>query len=245
MHQLNPLWSEHNKSQYIKHALRETQTHRSLNHPNIVKLFETFELDANTLCTILEYCNGPDLSCYLKQNKLLQEKDAKLLLKQILYGLKYLHENQRKIIHYDLKPQNILFHAGEIKITDFGLCKVMESNTSLMELTSQGVGTYWYLPPECFEIADTPPKITTKVDIWSVGVILFEMVFGEKPFGNNMSQEKILKEQVILSADSVKFPQKPAVSAECKELIANCLVKNCDKRWDVNQCLNSSFFSKK
>ena len=245
MHQLNPSWTEQTKTQYIKHALRETQTHKTLNHPNIVKLYETFELDQNTLCTILEYCNGPDLSLYLKQNKIMQEKDAKMIMKQILYGLKYLHENQRKIIHYDLKPQNILFHMGEIKITDFGLCKVMESNTNGLELTSQGVGTYWYLPPECFEMGENPPKITTKVDIWSVGVIFYEMVFGEKPFGNNMSQEKILKEQVILSVDGVKFPQKPNISNECKEFIVNCLFKAPEKRWDVNACLNSAYLNKK
>jgi len=243
---LNPIWSEHNKTQYIRHAARETQTHKTLNHPNIVKLYETFELDQISLCTILEYCNGCDLSLYLKQNKSLQEKECKMIIKQILFGLKYLHENQRKIIHYDLKPQNILFHSGEIKITDFGLCKVIEdSNTTRLELTSQGVGTYWYLPPECFETGDPPPKISTKVDIWSVGVIYYEMMFGEKPFGNNMSQEKILKDQVILTVDGVKFPAKPVISNDGKEFITNCLNKNPEKRWDVNLCLNSPYLSKK
>jgi len=169
-----------------------------------------------------------------------------MIIKQILFGLKYLHENQRKIIHYDLKPQNILFHSGEIKITDFGLCKVIEdSNTTRLELTSQGVGTYWYLPPECFETGDPPPKISTKVDIWSVGVIYYEMMFGEKPFGNNMSQEKILKDQVILTVDGVKFPAKPVISNDGKEFITNCLNKNPEKRWDVNLCLNSPYLSKK
>jgi tousled-like kinase len=61
-----------------------------------------------------------------------------------LSGLKYLNESKQKIIHYDLKPQNILFHNGEIKITDFGLCKIMEEHEERIELTSQGVGTYWY-----------------------------------------------------------------------------------------------------
>lgn len=81
-----------------------------------------------------------------------------------------------------MKPQNILFHDGEIKVTDFGLCKVLDDNVSRLELTSQGVGTYWYLPPETFE--EHKPFITSKVDIWSVGVILYEMVYGLKPFGN-------------------------------------------------------------
>ena len=84
------------------------------------------------------------------------------LIRQILSGLKYLHESPHKIIHYDIKPQNILFHKGELKISDFGLCKVMEDNATRLELTSQGVGTYWYLPPECFE--EDGPLITTKVN---------------------------------------------------------------------------------
>lgn len=62
----------------------------------------------------------------------------------------YLNKGGQKIIHYDLKPQNILFHNGEIKISDFGLSKVVDEYSDNIELTSQGVGTYWYLPPECF-----------------------------------------------------------------------------------------------
>jgi len=67
-------------------------------------------------------------------------------------ALKYLNlnNNKLKVIHFDLKPSNILFHKGEIKISDFGLCKIIENDDTKMELTSQGVGTYWYLPPECF-----------------------------------------------------------------------------------------------
>jgi tousled-like kinase len=61
----------------------------------------------------------------------------------------------------------------------------MEENDTKVELTSQGVGTYWYLPPECFKF--DRPEISTKVDIWSVGVIFFEMLYGRRPFGHNMS----------------------------------------------------------
>jgi tousled-like kinase len=112
-----------------------------------------------------------------------------MLIKQVINAIKYLHELPEKVIHYDLKPQNILFHKGRIKITDFGLCKI--TNQERLELTSQGVGTYWYLPPECF-VTDQKPIITTKVDIWSIGVIYFEMLYGEKPFGNQMSQLRVL-----------------------------------------------------
>ena len=77
-----------------------------------------------------------------------------------------------------------MFHNGEIKISDFGLCKVIEENQEKIELTSQGVGTYWYQAPECFELG-CQPMISSKVDIWSVGVIFFELLYGQKPFGHD------------------------------------------------------------
>ena len=74
-----------------------------------------------------------------------------------------------------------------VKVTDFGLSKIMEEGNTLMggmELTSQGAGTYWYLPPECFELnGSNPPRISNKVDVWSVGIILFQMLYGKRPFG--------------------------------------------------------------
>jgi len=144
-------WSEQAKANYIKHAVRESKIHSELKHPNIVQLYDTVEIDNNSFATILEYCEGPDLYYYLKKNKVLPEKEAKLLIKQILHALKYMNSQKTRIIHYDLKPQNIIFHKGELKISDFGLSKIFEDGQTRMELTSQGVGTYWYLPPETFE----------------------------------------------------------------------------------------------
>lgn len=124
------------------------------------------EIDKNSFCTILELCTGPDLYSYLKLNKVLSEKEAKMIITQILSGLKYLNELKNKIIHFDLKPQNILFNNGEVKISDFGLSKIMDEKSDLIELTSQGVGTYWYLPPECFE-TEKSPEINSKVNFQS------------------------------------------------------------------------------
>lgn len=111
---------------------------------------------------------------------------------------RYLSAQKRPIIHYDLKPGNILFqNNGEVKITDFGLSKIMEEDSEFVELTSQGAGTYWYLPPECFEMGGKqPPMISSKVDVWSVGVIFYQLLYGKKPFGNDMSQQKFLTESI-------------------------------------------------
>jgi tousled-like kinase len=236
IHQLSQSWSENFKSNYIKHALRENQVHKNLVHPNIVSHLDSVEIDSNSFCAVLEFCNGPDLATYLRKYKTIPEKDSKSIVKQIVSGLKFLNETSRKIIHYDLKPQNILFHDGLIKISDFGLCKVMDEDQTRLDLTSQGVGTYWYLPPECFY--HNYPKISTKVDVWSVGVILFELLYGIKPFGNDMCQEKILKEGIMLRAYTLDFPPKPSVSTELREVIRKFLEYNQEERPDVMEAWN-------
>lgn len=132
-----------------------------------------------SFCTVLEFCEGNDLDFYLKQNKLMSEKEARSIVMQIVSALRYLNEIKPPIIHYDLKPGgspessqsghmwqlcvdllwlirfalcsgNILLvdgtACGEIKITDFGLSKIMDDDNygvDGMDLTSQGAGTYW------------------------------------------------------------------------------------------------------
>jgi tousled-like kinase len=153
--------------------VREYNIHKDLVHPRVVQLFDVFKIDNNSFCTVLEYCEGGDLvraplanfvhslhSCsfvsfsdagptlqdvYLKSRTKLLEREAKLIIMQICEGLKYLNEQKRPVIHYDLKPGNILFSNGGVKITDFGLSKIMEEDGTSMELTSQGAGTYWYV----------------------------------------------------------------------------------------------------
>jgi tousled-like kinase len=156
-----------------------------------------------------------------------------LIISQIFSGLFYLNELKRPIIHYDLKPANILFHNGEIKITDFGLSKIMEENQDAIELTSQGAGTYWYLPPECF--INGNPQISSKVDVWSVGVIFYQLLYGKKPFGDNLSQKAILTNNVIINS-VLQFPSKPVVSNEAKLFIQRCLSREISERPDVKTC---------
>ena len=240
LHQLNQNWKEEVKDNYIKHTIRENQIHKEINHSKIVKHFDTIEIDNNSFCTILEYCSGPDLAAYLQRNRYIQEKEARIIITQILEGLEYLNKLPNKIIHYDLKPENIIFNNMEVKISDFGLAKIVESNTDRVQLTSQGVGTYWYLPPECFEEKKNV-NISSKVDIWSVGVILFEMFFRKKPFGQNYTQDKLLKERVMQNAKVVEIPNKPNISDECKDFIRHCLAYHQEDRYDVFQALESPF----
>uniref|UniRef100_A0A8C4DGX7 Tousled-like kinase 1b n=1 Tax=Dicentrarchus labrax TaxID=13489 RepID=A0A8C4DGX7_DICLA len=204
------------------------------------KKTKCFSTNTHTLCN--------DLDFYLKQNKLMSEKEARSIVMQIVSALRYLNEIKPPIIHYDLKPGNILLvdgtACGEIKITDFGLSKIMDDDNygvDGMDLTSQGAGTYWYLPPECFVVGKEPPKISNKVDVWSVGVIFFQCLYGRKPFGHNQSQQDILQENTILKATEVQFPAKPQASTEAKAFIRRCLAYRKEDRFDVHQLCSDSY----
>lgn len=243
IHQLNSHWSDERKKNYTKHATREYDIHKSLEHARIVQLYDVFGIDVNSFCTVLEYCDGMDLDIYLKMHQILSEKEARSIMVQVFQGLEYLSSQESPIIHYDLKPGNLLYKNGNIKLTDFGLAKIMETNCDQMELTSQGAGTYWYLPPECFVMSNNgPAMISPKVDIWSAGVIFFQMLFGKKPFGDQQSQDKILSENTILKAKTVKFPQKDKqsikVSQEAKQFITQCLSYEPKDRMSATDILN-------
>ncbi|KAL1348067.1 hypothetical protein HN51_024058 [Arachis hypogaea] len=235
LHGLNPQWSEEKKQSYMRHAIREYNIHKSLVHHHIVRLWDIFEIDQNTFCTVLEYCSGKDLDAVLKATPILPEKEARVILVQIFQGLIYMNKRTQKIIHYDLKPGNVLFdELGIAKVTDFGLSKIVEDDVGSqgMELTSQGAGTYWYLPPECFELSKTP-YISSKVDVWSAGILFYQMLFGRRPFGHDQTQERILREDTIIKARKVDFPTRPAVSNEAKDFIRRCLTYNQIERPDV------------
>ncbi len=148
---------------------------------------------------------------------MISEREARSIVMQVASALKYLNEITPPVIHYDLKPGtpkddfvlsepnlnsyaslgNILLTggsvSGDIKITDFGLSKIMDPDNYSpehgMDLTSQGAGTYWYLPPECFVVGKNPPKISSKVDVWSIGVIFYQCLYGKKvSVAGNMPQ---------------------------------------------------------
>eukprot|EP01083_Nonionella_stella_P039957 108665_1 len=232
MHMVNPQWSDDRKVNFTKHAIREYEIQKSLKHMNVIALYDVFAMDIDTMATVMEMNYGTDMGRYLKVHKRLSEQEAACVMAQVFIALKYLHTRNPIIIHYDLKPGNLLYHKGHIKITDFGLSKRMEQEDDSIELTSKGAGTYWYLPPECFECDphDEPVMITPAVDIWSAGVIFFQLLYGTRPFGNDLSQESILRRQTILSAHCVIFPNQPNVSKEAKDLIFNCCAYNPKRR---------------
>ena len=231
IHQLDPRWPDSKKENYTKHVSREYEIHRNVRHSRIVSLYDVFEIDNNSFATVLECCKGTDLDTLLKRKKRLPERQARAILLQILTGMQYLSQpsasgSRQGIIHYDLKPGNILFDEfGDAKITDFGLSKIVDTPdpAESMELTSQGAGTYWYLPPECF-VTGEQVRISNKVDVWSIGVIFYQMLYGQRPFGEGKSQDKLLADHTMLNAQEVHLPEKPVVSQAGKDFVKQCLM---------------------
>ena len=191
-----------------------------------------------------------DLDTHLKAHGAMPEKEARGVMVQLWSALRYLNSRADRVIHYDLKPGNLMYHKGNVKLTDFGLAKIVENSGSgeTVELTSQGAGTYWYLPPECFqENASSSVRISNKVDVWSAGVIFYELLFARKPFGQGMSQEHLMRSGHMQSNPILEFPpnvKESKVSKEAREYIRQLLTLDKLKRPDVFDASNDPYIRK-
>jgi calcium-dependent protein kinase len=153
---------------------------RRLDHPNIIRLYETFE-ESNNIYLVLELCSGGDL-----YERTYTEADTILVIQQLLRAVSYLHE--KNIIHRDLKFENILFenksrNAG-IKLIDFGLSKMFKEG----ETMDEAIGTIYSMAPEVLA-----GSYTESADIWSVGVLAFMLLCGELPFDGGNDDEILAK----------------------------------------------------
>ena len=190
----------------------EVDLMKNLNHPNILKLYDVIK-KKNTIYLILEYCNCGDLSKYISSN---DNSNNMKYFYQIFSGLEYLCNNN--ILHRDMKPHNILIHNGTIKISDFGFAKAFEKN----ELITTFCGSPLYMAPEIIR----SKEYNSKSDIWSLGVIIYELFRKRHPYYTE--SKKILLDK-IKKGININFT---GIDNEIVEIIAKMLIENPIKRID-------------
>jgi hypothetical protein len=186
-----PFLYPHRPSPPARRNLRqEIEILRGLRHENIIQMLDTFETKSE-FCVVTEFAQG-ELFEILEDDKSLPEDVVQSVSKQLIRALNYLHSN--RILHRDMKPQNILVASnGNVKLCDFGFARAMSNQT--LVLTSIK-GTPLYMAPEL--VQEQPYNHT--VDLWSLGVILYELFTGQPPFYTNSIYtliQKIVKDPVV------------------------------------------------
>lgn len=206
---------------------KEVQILKSLNHPNIIRILD-IKKTQNNIYLIFEFCQLGDLETYIKKcywdssksKALVPEAVVQRIIGQLTEAFKLMSE--KNIVHRDLKLANILV-TGDfvIKLADFGFAKFVENNL----LLNSYCGTPITMAPEILKRR----QYNQKCDIWSLGIIIYRMLFGEYPFfpGANGSLEDLME---VIERGTVKFPMGIEVSEEVKELIRGMLVIDPNKR---------------
>ncbi|XP_076831711.1 STE20-like serine/threonine-protein kinase isoform X2 [Brachyhypopomus gauderio] len=207
----------------------------SCDHQYIVKLLDAFYYDSK-LWILIEFCAGGAVDAVmLELERPLTEPQIRVVCKQSLEALAYLHEN--KIIHRDLKAGNILFSSdGDIKLADFG---VSAKNTKTLQRRDSFIGTPYWMAPEvvmCETSKDRPYDY--KADIWSLGVTLIELAQIEPP-NHEMNPMRVLLK--IAKSEPPTLMQPSRWSPEFSDFLKKALDKNVDQRWNATQLLQHPF----
>lgn len=197
--------SELQQGKVERQVRREIEIQSNLAHPNVLKLYGHFH-DTKRIFLILEFAGKGELYKHLRKEQRFPEWKAAQYIAQMAAALKYLHN--KHIMHRDIKPENILVGIhGEIKISDFGWSVHAPNNRR-----NTMCGTLDYLPPEMLKPGSQENFYSEKVDLWSLGVLMFEFLVGEAPFEDTpvMTQRRIARGEMTVPA---------FVSPEAKDLI--------------------------
>jgi len=217
-----------NKEQ-IEEVKNEAKILSSLNSKYVVKYLESFVLN-NNLNIVMEYCDGGDLSLYLKENiktgKFLPEEKIWKIFIQICLGINYIHS--KNILHRDLKTMNIFLMKDErVRIGDLGVARVLNQNS----FAKTFVGTPYYLSPE---ICEEKPY-NEKSDMWALGCILYEMATYKHPFNASNQGALIIK---ILTGTYEQINNKD-YSNDLKRMVSKLLEKIYLKRPSIKEILKN------
>ncbi|XP_063707103.1 serine/threonine-protein kinase MARK2 isoform X14 [Culicoides brevitarsis] len=215
-------------SSSLQKLFREVRIMKMLDHPNIVKLFQVIETD-KTLYLVMEYASGGEVFDYLVLHGRMKEKEARAKFRQIVSAVQYCH--QKKIIHRDLKAENLLLDSEmNIKIADFGFSNEFTPGSKLDTFC----GSPPYAAPELFQGKkyDGP-----EVDVWSLGVILYTLVSGSLPFDGSTLRE--LRERVLRGKYRIPF----YMSTDCENLLRKFLVLNPAKRASLETIMKDKWMN--
>ena len=212
----------------IKNINMEIDTMLRLNHDNIIKLYETIKTQSH-IYLIMDFCNNSDLYKHIKNNGKLNENDSKKIFLQIANGLYVLRKNN--LIHRDMKPHNILLTlSGNVKIADFGFV----TSTNDDKLMNTLCGSPIYMAPEILKYN----KYDEKVDLWSIGIILFEMLTGKPPFTASNHIQLLRK----IETTDFKIPDDIIITNECMDLLKSLIVVNPKYRITFQNFFSHPFF---
>ncbi|OHT04215.1 AGC family protein kinase [Tritrichomonas foetus] len=204
---------------------REIDILTKVDHPNIMRLLEVLETDTD-FCVVSELARG-DLFQIIDDNQTLPENVLRSVSCQLVSAMNHLHQN--RIIHRDIKPQNVLIASNNsLKLCDFGFARALSCTT--LVLTSIK-GTPLYMAPEL--VKEMP--YDEKIDIWSLGVILYELYYGKPPYYTN----SIYKLIQMITNDPITWPG--TISPEFKDFLQNMLQKDPNHRASCPQLLNHPF----
>ncbi|XP_054005642.1 serine/threonine-protein kinase MARK2-like isoform X3 [Hylaeus anthracinus] len=212
----------------LQKLFREVRIMKMLDHPNIVKLFQVIETE-KTLYLVMEYASGGEVFDYLVLHGRMKEKEARAKFRQIVSAVQYCH--QKKIIHRDLKAENLLLDSEmNIKIADFGFSNEFTPGSKLDTFC----GSPPYAAPELFQGKkyDGP-----EVDVWSLGVILYTLVSGSLPFDGSTLRE--LRERVLRGKYRIPF----YMSTDCENLLKKFLVLNPTKRASLETIMKDKWMN--
>merc|ERR1719356_1866693 len=228
-----------NKSQMknIDRFKQEIALMKIMDHPNIIKLYETFE-DHRNIYLIMELCSGGELFDRIIEAGHFTEVQAAILMQQIIRAIYYMHEN--KVCHRDLKPENFLFSTKDgiekslLKIIDFGLSCKFETG----QVLTTKAGTPYYVAPEVLS-----GKYDHLSDMWSVGVIMYVILCGYPPFFGETDAEVLGK--VKLGNFAFNSADWKNISEDAKDLIRALLKMKTRDRFTAEQALNCEWIKNK